>query len=165
MVANVISFPVRQQLYTQDLVDRVDELINWIATQETGEFSASAAQLSAWECEQIAAEFIRERCYYAPNGDDELLVELLEQLEPPVGLVDRTNTPYSAALCQAISELINYIEFYEGGLFQGRNLEGWKAHQLAGEIIGRKCYFGAYQSDAEVIIPCLTQLRFGGGLR
>jgi len=71
---------------------------------------------------------------------------------------------YSYQLRDAIEDLVSYIETCETAVFSASiaKVQRWEAEVMAAEIIQKRCYQCSYESNDEVLINLLTQLRFGG---
>ena len=69
------------KIYTQELSDTLEDLVDYVWGFESDEFSAGEANLTRQEAEIMAAKLIQRRCYYCASESDGLtLVELLATL-------------------------------------------------------------------------------------
>jgi len=71
---------------------------------------------------------------------------------------------YSYQLRDAIEDLVSYIETCETAVFSASvaKVQRWEAEVMAAEIMRKRCYQCSYESNDEVLIDLLTELRFGG---
>ena len=69
------------KIYTPELAQTLEDLVDYVWGFESDEFSAGEANLTRQEAEIMAAQLIQRRCYHcAYESDGIVLVELLATL-------------------------------------------------------------------------------------